>query len=104
MTVGSFLRSSAWAKHFMGIPWDCGGGGCPDTLPGRSRSGIRPGSASALGDIAVRYLVAVLACLTLVLTGAVTAQPPAKPPLRIAVVPKGTTHEFWRSIHAGAIK
>ena len=24
--------------------------------------------------------------------------------LRIAVVPKGTTHEFWRMIHAGAIK
>ena len=25
-------------------------------------------------------------------------------PLRIAVVPKGTTHEFWRTIHAGAVK
>jgi ribose transport system substrate-binding protein len=25
-------------------------------------------------------------------------------PLRIAFVPKGTTHEFWRTIHAGAIK
>jgi ribose transport system substrate-binding protein len=24
--------------------------------------------------------------------------------LQIAVVPKGTTHEFWKSIHAGAIK
>jgi len=24
--------------------------------------------------------------------------------LRIAVVPKGTTHDFWKSIHAGAIK
>ncbi|MBS0195612.1 MAG: substrate-binding domain-containing protein [Planctomycetes bacterium] len=24
--------------------------------------------------------------------------------LRIAVVPKGTTHEYWKSIHAGAIK
>jgi ribose transport system substrate-binding protein len=24
--------------------------------------------------------------------------------LRIAVVPKGTTHEFWRTIHAGALK
>lgn len=24
--------------------------------------------------------------------------------LHIAVIPKGTTHEFWRSIHAGAIK
>lgn len=25
-------------------------------------------------------------------------------PLRIAVVPKGTSHEFWKSIHAGAVK
>jgi ribose transport system substrate-binding protein len=23
---------------------------------------------------------------------------------RIAVIPKGTTHEFWKSVHAGAIK
>src|SRR6266540_2276915 len=22
----------------------------------------------------------------------------------IAVIPKGTTHEFWKSIHAGAVK
>ncbi len=27
----------------------------------------------------------------------------AKPPL-IAVIPKGTTHEFWKSIHAGAVQ
>src|SRR5438552_8672178 len=25
-------------------------------------------------------------------------------PLRIAVVPKGTTHDFWKSVHAGANK
>jgi ribose transport system substrate-binding protein len=25
-------------------------------------------------------------------------------PLTIAVIPKGTTHEFWKSIHAGAIR
>ena len=25
-------------------------------------------------------------------------------PLSIAVVPKGTTHEFWKSIHAGAVQ
>ena len=28
---------------------------------------------------------------------------PAQPKLRIAVVPKGTTHEYWKSIHAGAV-
>jgi ribose transport system substrate-binding protein len=25
-------------------------------------------------------------------------------PIRLAVIPKGTTHEFWKSIHAGALK
>jgi len=25
-------------------------------------------------------------------------------PLTIAVIPKGTTHEFWKSVHAGAVK
>ena len=24
--------------------------------------------------------------------------------LTIAVIPKGTTHEFWKSVHAGAVK
>ena len=24
--------------------------------------------------------------------------------LKIAVIPKGTTHEFWKSVHAGAVK
>lgn len=28
----------------------------------------------------------------------------AKKRLKIAVVPKGTTHEFWKSVHAGAVK
>jgi len=32
------------------------------------------------------------------------ARPGAGRQLRIAVIPKGTTHEFWKSIHAGAIQ
>src|SRR5438270_9076270 len=28
----------------------------------------------------------------------------AEPSYTIAVIPKGTTHEFWKSINAGAIK
>ena len=28
---------------------------------------------------------------------------PARGPLRIAVIPMGTTHEFWKSVHAGAL-
>jgi ribose transport system substrate-binding protein len=34
--------------------------------------------------------------------GGTSADTPAR--LRIAVVPKGTTHEFWKSVHAGAVK
>jgi ribose transport system substrate-binding protein len=30
------------------------------------------------------------------------AKAPAR--LRIAIIPKGTTHEFWKSVHAGAVK
>jgi ribose transport system substrate-binding protein len=29
---------------------------------------------------------------------------PGKGALKIAVIPKGTTHEFWKSVHAGAVK
>ena len=29
---------------------------------------------------------------------------PAAAPLNIAVIPKGTTHEFWKAINAGAVK
>jgi len=29
---------------------------------------------------------------------------PADKPLSIGVIPKGTTHEFWNAIHAGAVK
>ena len=36
--------------------------------------------------------------------GAKTAAPDASRPLKIAVVPKGTMHVFWKSIHAGAKK
>jgi ribose transport system substrate-binding protein len=32
------------------------------------------------------------------------SQADADQPLTIAVIPKGTTHEFWKSIHAGAIQ
>jgi ribose transport system substrate-binding protein len=30
--------------------------------------------------------------------------PDQSKPIEIAVIPKGTTHEFWKAVHAGAIK
>jgi ribose transport system substrate-binding protein len=37
-------------------------------------------------------------------TPAGSAASGAKPRYQIAVIPKGTTHDFWRTIHAGAVK
>jgi len=37
-------------------------------------------------------------------TGDGGAAPAAGGRLKIAVIPKGTTHEFWKSVHAGAVK
>ncbi len=47
----------------------------------------------------LRKLALVLSCLL-----ALTALGAADKTYRIAVIPKGATHEFWKSMHAGAIK
>lgn len=54
----------------------------------------------------VRFLRVALCCLTfLVIAASCKDEAPKGPPRRkIAVIPKGTTHEFWKSIHAGANK
>lgn len=44
-------------------------------------------------------LIASIACERSAPTPSATTAP-----LRIAVVPKGTTHDFWKSVHAGAVK
>jgi ribose transport system substrate-binding protein len=58
----------------------------------------------------MRAWLAVVVCLLVcvLVTSCGTKEKPGgdeeatKP--RIAVIPKGTTHEFWKSIHAGAVK
>ena len=49
------------------------------------------------------FLLVVLSLLT-ACTNSNNPAPNAKKKLTIAVIPKGTTHEFWKSIHAGSIK
>ena len=52
-------------------------------------------------------LLALAAAAGALLLACGEAQAPAKPEgrtLRVAFVPKGTTHDFWRAIHAGALK
>lgn len=59
--------------------------------------------------------VSVIACASALLLGCPKDQPkptsdgeggttPSTARLKIAVIPKGTTHEFWKSVHAGAAK
>src|SRR5262245_9453421 len=72
------------------------------------------GSAGAFGrtgsPLMSRAPFAVLILAAIAAFAGCEKQPTAAPaaaggaPLRIAVVPKGTTHEFWKSVHAGAIK
>jgi ribose transport system substrate-binding protein len=48
-----------------------------------------------------RFLRGLVLCLSALLCSAVQA---AEKSYTIAVIPKGTTHEFWKSINAGAFK
>ncbi|MGZ8921153.1 MAG: substrate-binding domain-containing protein, partial [Limisphaerales bacterium] len=45
-----------------------------------------------------------MAAFSCALVGFSTISTNAAAPLNIAVIPKGTSHEFWKSIHAGALK
>src|SRR5438270_1703256 len=49
----------------------------------------------------------IIFCLAIGLLGlfsGFSAKAASKKSFKIAVIPKGTSHEFWKSIHAGAIK
>ena len=51
------------------------------------------------GSLLRKYLVLFCTVFLLALNA-----PGAEPPFTIAVIPKGTTHEFWKSVNAGAVK
>ena len=53
------------------------------------------------------WLLTLAATVLLALPGCGKSQGPRgspERPFRIAVIPKGMTHEFWRTIHAGAVR
>src|SRR5262245_62353626 len=50
-----------------------------------------------------RSLLALVLAVPLALT-ACRRDPAGSGKLSLAVIPKGTTHEFWKSVHAGAVK
>jgi ribose transport system substrate-binding protein len=52
----------------------------------------------ALMKSLVRWVLGCVLVLPIVI-----AAPPVKT-LQIAVIPKGTTHEFWKAVHTGAVK
>lgn len=49
-------------------------------------------------------ILSVFLCLTAACRDKSHNEPGGKAALKIAVIPKGTTHEFWKSVHAGAVK
>jgi ribose transport system substrate-binding protein len=51
-----------------------------------------------------KYLLLLLCSVLLLAAGACHKSQTTNVKTVIAVVPKGTTHEFWKSVHAGAIK
>jgi ribose transport system substrate-binding protein len=53
---------------------------------------------------AVIYLSLLVLSLVLIMSSCSSKKPPAEKTLKIAVIPMGMTHEFWKSIHAGAVK
>src|ERR1019366_6234945 len=60
-----------------------------------------------MADRALVLVASIVAAVTMTVAPACkkssgTGDVPAR--LTIAVVPKGTTHEFWKSVHAGAVK
>lgn len=57
-----------------------------------------------LTSIACRVFVCLLAVAAAGCGGSRPDSASAAHTRRIAVIPKGTTHEFWKSIHAGAVK
>lgn len=48
--------------------------------------------------------ILTLIVFALVAVGCAKVEAPTTKKLTIAVIPKGTTHEFWKSIHAGSNK
>lgn len=63
--------------------------------------GLKPGRALLILAGMSPRISAIAACLFLCCAVATRA---ADKPLTIAVIPKGTTHEFWKAIQAGAVK
>lgn len=66
--------------------------------------GLRLGSEAVLRRDFIGGLGVLVAAVGCKKSGAPGAGGGAEKQLRIAVVPKGTTHEFWKAVHAGAAK
>src|SRR5205809_4750919 len=75
---------------------------------GRARPSGRPRAAAGGGTMKQAPVMLLAALLAHGCGGSGSRQPGSQSgagkALKIAVIPKGTTHEFWKSIHAGAIE
>ena len=57
-----------------------------------------------MGDMSMRFWMILLLCCAFGFPGCGSSSDDSDGRLTLAVIPKGTSHEFWKSIHAGAIK
>lgn len=64
----------------------------------------RPPLRSAISAVAVLRVAGIAICLAACSKGDSNTAGANSKTLTIAVVPKGTTHEFWKAIHAGAVQ
>src|ERR1700730_5491817 len=55
-------------------------------------------------DRTVLLVVLLAGCATQSSTDGGPSPADSKKHLTIAVIPKGTTHEYWKSVHAGAVQ
>ncbi|MEO7719154.1 MAG: substrate-binding domain-containing protein [Capsulimonas sp.] len=77
-------------------------------MTGRSRSLICSRTAAIVCAFSVSASL-LTGCNPTPTTPATTGGPgaaatPAGPAIQIAVIPKGTTHDYWKALHAGAVK
>jgi len=68
------------------------------------KTGMENDLSRRFQDRAVKYLSLFVLSLALAAFSCYSQKPPAEKNLKIAVIPMGMTHEFWKSIHAGAAK
>src|SRR5262245_24851104 len=76
----------------------------PTGIVGDLSSAFCGGPMPSLYSIAIRHAWTLVLIAGAMAAAACSSGSPPSDRLNIAVIPKGTSHVFWQSIHAGALK